>query len=92
VDLFEGNQRIIVVATDDAGNAVMVTRDVICDTKPPEFQITDPLPGVECHTNQTEFEKFKAAKENEASTTGCIRFCSLQPQGQGRGKDLQKND
>ena len=55
VDLIEGHQRVIVVATDAAGNEVMVTRDIECDTTPPEFEFTNPASGLHVVTNLTEY-------------------------------------
>ncbi len=55
MDLVEGNQRIIAVATDAAGNEVMVTRDVVCDTTPPDFEFTNPASGLHVVTNLTQY-------------------------------------
>jgi hypothetical protein len=55
VGLIEGNQRVIVVATDAAGNEVMVTRDIVCDTTPPEFEFTNPASGLNVVTNLTQY-------------------------------------
>ena len=55
VSLIEGNQRVIVVATDAAGNEEMVTRDIVCDTTPPEFEFTNPATGLHVVTNLTQY-------------------------------------
>jgi len=55
VDLFEGYQRVIVSVVDEAGNEALITRDVLRDTTPPEFQLTSPAPGEQVVTNSVKY-------------------------------------
>ncbi len=55
MELFEGYQRIIVDVADEAGNEVVITRDVLCDTTPPDFEMEQPSPGENVVTNQIQY-------------------------------------
>ncbi len=54
VELFEGIQKILVTATDSAGNPTLLFRDVTLDTTPPDFVINSP-PGEHAITNKVRY-------------------------------------
>jgi hypothetical protein len=55
MELFEGYQSVIVVVADEAGNEVVIIRDVLCDTTPPDFEMEQPGPGENVITNKIKY-------------------------------------
>jgi hypothetical protein len=68
VDLFEGGQKILITATDSAGNPTLVSRDVTLDTEPPDFDVKSP-PELYIVTNDIKYKCMgQMTKEPDALT------------------------